>query len=451
MKRPITICVISVLLIGACLACFYYLSTHDLFKTDSSTVSTEPVVMDNRSKNETTRQYDEQIPREVEQKKTETEFKPVTNVDFETKGFIYENMIGDTLYFYVVKNNSQSDVEVNGNAVAYDQSGNPIGADTSEIDALGAGETSIMMFYFDNVKGIQNIECSLSFNKLSYFFPVIGNIKLEETVNERNVTIKATNTGDINANFLEAYALFFDADNKLVAYETQYITDNDFELKPGESLTVQLDARKDFDHVECYLTGRSTGKASSTDKGIADSDFEVKEYLYESGYGSSRYFLAVKNNGEMAVGLDINMTAFDASGNVLGADSGTIEVLEPGEESIAQFIFESVTGIDHVEYKFGYDTTPFFSSGLKDLDFVENKNKKNVVVTVTNHGTEASKFIEAHALFLDSSGKVIAYDEAYFTDGDYELKPGASLTEQLDSRKSYDSVVVYYTARRGDF
>ena len=72
-------------------------------------------------------------------------------------------------------------------------------------------------------------------------------------------------------------------------------------------------------------------------------------------------------------------------------------------------------------------------------------------MTVTNHGTEASKFIEAHALFLDSSGKVIAYDEAYFTDGDYELKPGASLTEQLDSRKSYDSVVVYYTARRGDF
>jgi hypothetical protein len=32
MKKPITICVICVLLIGGCLACFYYLSTHDLFK-----------------------------------------------------------------------------------------------------------------------------------------------------------------------------------------------------------------------------------------------------------------------------------------------------------------------------------------------------------------------------------------------------------------------------------
>ena len=115
------------------------------------------------------------------------------------------------------------------------------------------------------------------------------------------------------------------------------------------------------------------------------------------------------------------------------------------------FYFDSVTGIDHVSYTMSYDTSPYYTSGLADLDIVQNINAKNVVVTVTNNGSEASKFLEAYALFLDSSGNVVHYDSTYITDGDSEIKPGATLSKQLDSYKDFDTVEVYLTGRRGGF
>jgi hypothetical protein len=52
-----------------------------------------------------------------------------------------------------------------------------------------------------------------------------------------------------------------------------YVTDGDSEIKPGGTISVQLDTYKGFDHVECYLTGRSDGQASTASSGVSDSDF----------------------------------------------------------------------------------------------------------------------------------------------------------------------------------
>lgn len=446
MKKPVTICVISVLLIGGLSACLYYLSTHDLFKPNETVTTTEARIVDNRSVSESsiTKASSEYVTEDPKQ--TEQTTREVTDEAFESKGYAYENMIGDTLYFYTVKNNSQSTVKVIGNAVAYGSAGNTVGAETADIDTLGPSETSIMVFYFSDVKDIQKFDCSLTFEKQSFFSPVISNIQLDETVNDHNLTVRATNNGDTDAFLLQAYALFFDKDNKLVSYDSEYITDGDAALKPGATLSAQLDARKDFDHVECYLTGRSMGKGTSENTEVTESDFEIKKYVYENSIGDTMYFLGIKNNSDKNVSININMTAFDSAGSTIGAADGSINTLAPGEESLASFYFNNVNNIHHVEYTMGFDTSPYFSSALKDMEITESKNDKNVVVTIKNNGTEPLQFVSAHALFLDSSGKVIAHEETYFTDDDFELKPGATISKQLDSRKKYDSVVIYYSS-----
>ncbi len=403
--------------------------------SDESKESSSSTVVDNRQKEDTGTQKTAEVSDE----------------DFEKTGYLYENSIGDSLYFYIVKNNSSATVGVDGNATAYDAAGNAIGASQRSIDVLGAGETSLMTFYFDSVSGIDKVDCALSYDTSVYYKPVINNIRMEQTINDQNMTVVATNDGTINAQFVEAYALFFDADNKVVSYDSRYITDGDSELKPGASLSVQLDTYKGFDHVECYLTGRSNGEASAASSDVSDSDFAVKEYLYENSIGDSLYFLVVKNNSSKTVGIDGNMTAYDANDNVIGAGSGSIDVLGPGEESIMNFYFSSVSGIDHVAYTMGYDTDPYYTSGLADLDVVQNINDKNVVVTVTNNGSEASKFLEAYALFLNSEGKVVGYNSTYITDGDSEIKPGATLSKQLDAYEAFETVEVYLTGRRGGF
>ena len=374
-----------------------------------------------------------------------------TDADFEKSGYLYENSIGDSLYFYIVKNNSQATVEVNGNATAYDSAGNVIGANSRSIDVLGPGETSLMTFYFDSVSGIDKVDCALTYDNETYYKPVVGSIAMEQTINDKNLTVVATNNGNVNAQFVEAYALFFDADNNVVSYDSTYVTDGDSEIKPGATISVQLDTYKGFDHVECYLTGRSDGQASAASSDVSDSDFGIKEYIYENSIGDSMYFLAITNNSSKTVGINGNMTAYDANGNVIGADSGSIDVVGPGEESIMSFYFDSVKGIDHVDYTLGYNTDPYYTSGLTDLEVVQNINAKNVVVTVTNNGSEASKFVEAYALFLDSAGNVVRYDSTYITDGDSEIKPGATISKQLDTYEAFDTVVVYLTGRRGGY
>ncbi len=91
----------------------------------------------------------------------------------------------------------------------------------------------------------------------------------------------------------------------------------------------------------------------------------------------------------------------------------------------------------------------FFSPYLLRYEVVQNINDKNVVVTATNNGTEAAKFVEAYALFLDSSGNVVEYGSTYITDGDSEIKPGATLSKQITSYEPFDKVEVFFTARKG--
>ncbi len=384
-------------------------------------------------------------------KDTSSSVAAVSDDEFEKKGYIYENAIGDSLYFMTIKNNSSADVSIDGNATAYDSAGNVTGAGQGSIEVLGKGETSIMSFYFSGVSGIDHVDYQLSYNTSSWYQPVIGDIKTEQTINDGNLTVIATNEGSVNAQFLEAYALFFDSTGKVVAYDTKYITDGDSELKPGATMSVQLNSYDSFDHVECYLTGRSNGDASAAASDISEDDFEVKEYGYENAIGDSLYFLVVKSNCDKAVTIDGNMTAFDGSGNVIGAAGGSIDVLGKDETSIATFYFNSVSGIDHVEYTLSYSESTYYDPGIGDLEIVQSNNDQNVVVTVTNKGNEPVKFVEAHALFFDASGKLINHDSTYVTDNDSEIKPGATLSKQLNIYDSYDKAECYFTGRKGGF
>lgn len=184
--------------------------------------------------------------------------KEYSEKDFEIKEYVYDSSIGDTIYLLAITNNSGVDVSVSGNATAKDSSGNSIGADDMEIDMLGAGETAIGCFYFDCVTGIDSVDYKLRYNDDLHYSPVVKNLKVEKTENTENVVVTLTNNGEKTAEFVEAYALFFDKDGKLINYDSDYIADDDFEIKVGDTLSLQLNCYKKYDHAEVYLTGRTS-------------------------------------------------------------------------------------------------------------------------------------------------------------------------------------------------
>ena len=211
------------------------------------------------SKNSTNAEASSQETKTVNNKKTEskTDKKELTDADFSVKEYLYENTIGSTLYFVVVTNNSDTNVSISANATAKDSNGNSIGADDMSIDILGAGETSIGYFHFDNVTGIDKVEYKLNYDDEPYYSPVINNLSVEQTLNDKNVILAVTNNGDKAAEFVKAYVLFLDSDNNIIKYDANYITDDDCEIKIGDTLSKQFDSYKEYDHVEVYFVGKA--------------------------------------------------------------------------------------------------------------------------------------------------------------------------------------------------
>ena len=369
--------------------------------------------------------------------------------DFESHGYLYENSIGASLYYVIVKNNSEAVVSVDGNATAKDSNGIAIGADTmSSIDVLGPGESSIGYFYFENTVGIDTVEYDLTFSRELYYKPIIGNLEVNQVLNEQNVTVSVTNIGDINAQFVEANALFFDANNQVIFHSSVYITDNDHEIKPGATLSGQLDIYGQvYDHVEVYFTGRSDGTSSEVVSIVSDSDFSISEHWYENSIGNTVWFLVVTNNSPYDVELSANSSAYDSAGNIIGADDTSIDILGAGQTSICNFYYDSVTNIDHIEYQLFYNTESYYEDVLHNLSANTTINDSNVVVSVTNNGSYPAEFVEAYALFYDENMNLVGYDSTYLTDNDYEIKSGATIAGQLSIYQGFSSVEVYLTGR----
>ncbi len=375
----------------------------------------------------------------------------VTEDDFEIEEYMYETKFGDTYYYLIVTSNAPIPVAIGYNGIAKDNEGNAVGADSMSIDVIGPGETSIGYFYFNDVTGIASVDYQADIDTNIYYYPVITNLDMVQTLNDKNVTVTITNNGDVAAQFVEAYALFFDANHNIIKTDSNYVTDGDSEIKPGATISSQLDIYTgNYDHVEVYLTGRATGKSTIGSKeaaSVSDKDFDIKEYKYETKYGGTYYFLIIQNNSTETVSISGNATALDEGGNSVGAGNASIDVLGPGETTISYFYFSDVKGIEEVKYNLSYSSSIYYSPVLADLNVEATLNNKNVVVSVTNNGNKPAQFVQAYALFFDVNGQITWMENNYITDNDSEIKPGATISKQMDCRNGYENVEVYLTGR----
>lgn len=169
--------------------------------------------------------------------------------------YSYENSIGDTLYFLVVKNNSSETVEINVNAIAKDADGNTIGATDSSENAVASGEEVCLCNYFDTVSNADKFEYTMTVKKDLYYQSVMNDISVEESKTDEKVILTCTNNGTDAAQFVKAYALFF-KDGTLINYDSTYVCDSDSEIKPGAAISSELICYGGYDDVKVYLNGR---------------------------------------------------------------------------------------------------------------------------------------------------------------------------------------------------
>lgn len=179
------------------------------------------------------------------------------NSQVKIKEYSYVDSIGTTWYFMEVTNNSSVTVSIETNVTAKDKKGKTIGAASESESAIEAGHTICLGHMFD-IEGTEpeTFDYTFSVKEENFFKPVLSDLSYETSDTGKKVIVSCTNNGKEAAEFVEGTILFFSG-KKLLNHSTTYFTDNDLELKPGNTISEEFDyyGNKKYNKFKIYFTG----------------------------------------------------------------------------------------------------------------------------------------------------------------------------------------------------
>ncbi|MCI9078142.1 MAG: hypothetical protein HFH68_04320 [Lachnospiraceae bacterium] len=178
------------------------------------------------------------------------------NSQIKVKEYSYINSIDTTWYCMEVTNNSSVTVSIETNVTAKDKKGKTIGAASESEKAIEAGHTVCLMHMFYDTEP-ESYDYTLSVKEDEYYEPVLSDLSYEASDTGKKVIISCTNNGTEAAEFVEGIVLFFSG-KKLLGHSSAYFTDDDSELKPGNTISKEFDYYngKKYNNFKVYLTGR---------------------------------------------------------------------------------------------------------------------------------------------------------------------------------------------------
>lgn len=204
------------------------------------------------------------------------------------------------------------------------------------------------------------------------------------------------------------------------------------------------------------------GQENSTEeKSVANQEKEIKqqvenedikaevteEYHYINSIGAAQYFLIVKNDSSETISVNVNATAKDAEGNLIGANTQSEEAIPSGYEVCIGCYFSDAKNAANFEYTLDAKKDSYYDAVIQDLSFEESRTDKKVIISCTNNGDDAAQFVEATALFFSNS-ELVRSDSTYITDDDSEIKPGATIVKEMNAYDEYDDVKIYLSGRK---
>lgn len=177
------------------------------------------------------------------------------NEMIDIKEYSYKSGTDTTWYIMEVTNDSPVTISAETNVIAKDADGNTIGAASSSEDAIESGYSICLLHMFDEGEPA-SYEYTISVKEDDYYAPILSDLSYEESDTGNKVIITCTNNGDEAAEFVEGTVLFF-AGDKLLRHSTTYFTDDDSEIKPGNTIAEEFDFYGDepYDNYKVYFTG----------------------------------------------------------------------------------------------------------------------------------------------------------------------------------------------------
>lgn len=185
-------------------------------------------------------------------------------------------------------------------------------------------------------------------------------------------------------------------------------------------------------------------KTGSFDAKDAVEKLEISEYHFSSKY-SNYAFLTIKNGSDYNLDISVSAKFYDSDGNLVGAKSADQDAVESGYDTILYFMPDET--YESMKYEIDVSETKYWNCVQSDLSYEADEAKNKVILSVTNNGTEAADFVEAYVLFF-SRDEPVSFTQNYVVDDDSELKPGKTISKEMDCYEEFDSYRIFLSGRR---
>lgn len=177
---------------------------------------------------------------------------------------------------------------------------------------------------------------------------------------------------------------------------------------------------------------------------LADS-LEIKEYSCVIDEQFAYYVAFVTNTSDKTLDVEINITAKDADGNMVGSGTASVLAVGSGQTSGLWTTFDEWKSIDSFEYVLNVKES--FYLPIKDVvSFDHSETDSRIVMSATNGGEKDAEFVWVDVVFL-KDGNMVNFREIMLTNGNCVLPAGQTLTGEGEVFSQYDDLVFAYNGR----
>ena len=189
-------------------------------------------------------------------------------------------------------------------------------------------------------------------------------------------------------------------------------------------------------------TDKPNTNVDSFDEESVIKQLKVTEHC-RNEYGHYFPVLIIENPTSFNLSLSVDIKFYDKSDKLVGAQSNSVNAFEKGTKTILTFSVDEE--FKRMEYEFTVEEEEYYNCVITSLKYENVSAKDKEILSVTNTGALPAEFVQGYALFF-KNGKLVETDWTYFTDDDSEIKPGKTITKEMNSYGiEYDSVEFYFT------
>ena len=173
--------------------------------------------------------------------------------DFEITYYNYYTSIGTPYSILVLENKMDEGISLTIDSLEYDENNNIIGVGNDTVDYFKGNSQAVFTFIHDDMPYDMAIELSAEF--IDNDTCISSDLTYEVSELDEKIILSITNNSDSIGRNVMCTILFFN-DDTLVNVEERLTMDNDFELKPKDTVHKEFYSFSTYDRYEIYLTGQ---------------------------------------------------------------------------------------------------------------------------------------------------------------------------------------------------